>query len=270
MNYLRIMLPAFLLIFTAARVTSQQDIGFREATEYDTGDTVFEDRVVDELLDVYTALLNQAATAEDFEREARIHFWRLTNRLTLGRLTPTHRSDILARLEAISDNHSGYEQIFEHQQWVIGNLMIGDEAPDISGSDMNGIAFHLSDYRGRIVVLVFTGHWCGPCRSEYPYQRLLLEVMVDEPVALLGVNSDESVDIAVQAKKEERLEYRTWWDGHAEDPRKGPIATAWNIVGWPSIYIIDDLGSIRFKGKRHEEVITAVKRLLDEMRRRGG
>ena len=94
--------------------------------------------------------------------------------------------------------------------------------------------------------------------------------MADEPVELLGVNSDESLTIAIDAKKEERLDYRAWWDGHGEDPRKGPIATAWNITGWPTIYIIDDRGVIRFKGKRHEEMITAVKQLLEEKRRRGG
>ncbi len=270
MRSFRIWLPLLLVVSTSGMLLAQQEIGFREATEYDTGGSVFEDHVVEELIGVYTVLLEEAKTTEDFVREARMHFWRLTNRLTMGRLTPAHKSDVLSCLTAISDDNPGYEKLFERQRWVIENLMIGDEAPDISGSDMDGVTFNLSDYRGSIVVLVFTGHWCGPCRSEYPYQRLLLEVMADEPVEILGVNSDESRIIAIDAKKEERLAYRAWWDGHGEDPRKGPIATAWNITGWPTIYIIDDRGVIRFKGKRHEEMITAVKQLLEEKRRRGG
>ena len=39
------------------------------------------------------------------------------------------------------------------------NLTIGKEAPDISAEDLDGVAFKLSDYRGKVVVLDFWGNW---------------------------------------------------------------------------------------------------------------
>ena len=36
---------------------------------------------------------------------------------------------------------------------------IGDLAPEISGTDLNGEPFKLSDYRGQVVVLDFWGNW---------------------------------------------------------------------------------------------------------------
>ncbi|MFC2117397.1 peroxiredoxin family protein [Bacteroidota bacterium] len=54
---------------------------------------------------------------------------------------------------------------------VVDHLMIGRKAPDIVGKDMYGNTFRLNDYKGKIVILIFTGHWCGPCRGEYPFQR---------------------------------------------------------------------------------------------------
>lgn len=39
------------------------------------------------------------------------------------------------------------------------NLQIGCVAPDIEGSDLSGVAFKLSDYRGKVVVLDFWGDW---------------------------------------------------------------------------------------------------------------
>lgn len=36
---------------------------------------------------------------------------------------------------------------------------VGQRAPEIEGSDINGIPFKLSDYRGKVVVLDFWGHW---------------------------------------------------------------------------------------------------------------
>lgn len=41
----------------------------------------------------------------------------------------------------------------------IRNLRIGKPAPDIEAEDTDGVKFKLSDYRGKVVVLDFWGHW---------------------------------------------------------------------------------------------------------------
>jgi hypothetical protein len=41
----------------------------------------------------------------------------------------------------------------------IRNLSMGCVAPDIEGSDLDGEEFALSDYRGKVVMLDFWGHW---------------------------------------------------------------------------------------------------------------
>ena len=45
-------------------------------------------------------------------------------------------------------------ELFESDRLQIGML-----APDIEGADLNGVAFKLSDYRGKVVVLDFWGNW---------------------------------------------------------------------------------------------------------------
>lgn len=39
------------------------------------------------------------------------------------------------------------------------NLQVGKVAPEIEGEDIDGKAFKLTDYRGKVVVLDFWGHW---------------------------------------------------------------------------------------------------------------
>ncbi len=36
---------------------------------------------------------------------------------------------------------------------------VGQLAPDISGEDLDGVPFRLSDYRGKVILLDFWGHW---------------------------------------------------------------------------------------------------------------
>jgi hypothetical protein len=42
---------------------------------------------------------------------------------------------------------------------LAGGPQIGTVAPDIEGEDLDGNRFKLSDYRGKVVVLDFWGHW---------------------------------------------------------------------------------------------------------------
>jgi len=42
-------------------------------------------------------------------------------------------------------------------RYEIEHLRVGDVAPDFTTSDQDGVEFHLSDYRGRVVVLDFWG-----------------------------------------------------------------------------------------------------------------
>jgi cytochrome oxidase Cu insertion factor (SCO1/SenC/PrrC family) len=38
-------------------------------------------------------------------------------------------------------------------------IQIGSKAPDIAGEDIEGKNFKLTDYRGKVVMLDFWGHW---------------------------------------------------------------------------------------------------------------
>jgi len=43
--------------------------------------------------------------------------------------------------------------------YLLENLSIGKVAPEIAAEDLDGKQFKLSDYRGKVVVLDFWGHW---------------------------------------------------------------------------------------------------------------
>ena len=55
------------------------------------------------------------------------------------------------------------------------------------------------------------------------------------------------------------------WRQAIDGTTRGPIATRWNVSGWPTIYVLDAKGVIRFKNPRGERLGQVVDKLLAEM-----
>lgn len=66
---------------------------------------------------------------------------------------------------------------------ALRSIAVGKVAPDIQGEDTNGKPMSLSDYRGKVVVLVFWGTWCSPCMGLVPHEKALVERFRDRPFA---------------------------------------------------------------------------------------
>jgi hypothetical protein len=98
----------------------------------------------------------------------------------------------------------------------------------------------------------------------YPHERSLVKRLADEPFALLGVNSDEDLEQLQFRLEKENITWRSFWNG--PEGTSGPISTAWGVRGWPTIYVLDAKGVIRFKGVRGGALDRAVDTLLAEMK----
>ena len=142
----------------------------------------------------------------------------------------------------------------DRELYELRHLRIGKPAPDIEGEDLDGAKFKLSDYRGKVVLLVFWASWCGPCMGAVPHEKELVEHFKGRPFVLIGVNGDPKKEDAQKAIAKHKIPWRSFYNG-TEGPG-GPIAVAWNVRGWPTVYVIDHQGTIRHKylhGKRLDE-----------------
>jgi thiol-disulfide isomerase/thioredoxin len=145
----------------------------------------------------------------------------------------------------------------------IRNLSVGKPAPDISGEDTDGVKFKLSDYRGKVVVLSFWGSWCGPCMALVPYERELVDRLGGKPFALIGVNSDADKAKLRAAMDEAKITWRSFWCG--EKGPEGDIPSAWNVTGWPTVYVLDHKGVIRAKQVTGKALDRVVDKLVGEV-----
>lgn len=238
---------------------------------FNPGGQPFSDAQIDGLLGALDAAVGIPEAADAFARESRTHFTLFANRLQNGLVSDEQHARIAEFFEELKTRHPDAAGAIDDARLRVESFTPGRVAPNIVGKDTEGVEFALEDYRGNIVVLIFSGEWCGPCIGEYPYHHFILEQYKDEPLVLLGVNSDGDVETIREAKASGKAPaYRTWWDGHAEVSTSGPIATEWGVTGWPAIYVIDEEGVIRnVRNTRGGNLIATVGRMLMDLRMRG-
>lgn len=94
-----------------------------------------------------------------------------------------------------------------------------------------------------------------------PHEKTLVERLKDKPFALIGINSDGEADAVKKILKDQGITWRNAIDGSTE----GPWAQKWNVSGWPTIYVLDAKGVIRYRDVRDEEMEEAVLKLLGEI-----
>jgi peroxiredoxin len=250
------------LLAGASAAFAQRPVGFGDRPNRDIVIPVFDDDDVARALATLDARLANAAPGA-----AERTYFEFTRYLQTGLLTAAQQTKVLSHLDGVERARPADAALLGRPRQIITTFTIGKIAPEIVGADLDGREFRLSDYRGKVVVLMFGGDWCGICKTEYPYLRLLDELYENWPFEIVGVNSDASQDVAREASKRRGLDYRVWWDGRGSKSTDGPIARAWQIVGWPTTYVIDAEGVIRFVDLRQDDLVRGVKQLMTELSR---
>lgn len=118
----------------------------------------------------------------------------------------------------------------------------------------------LSDYRGKVVVLTFSGSWSGD--RDYPRERALVERMKGRPFALLNVNIDTDKQTILKAIRDGEVTWRCWW----EPQENGLNRQRWRVNEIPSVFVIDAKGIIRAKEIEGKALDLVVDGLLKELK----
>jgi peroxiredoxin len=86
------------------------------------------------------------------------------------------------------------------------------DAPDLTGTSLDGKRIRLSDYRGKVVVLNTWASWCGPCRAEARGLERTQRKRQQEGVQVLGVNTRDNQSSARAFEESFDLSYPSLYD----------------------------------------------------------
>jgi thiol-disulfide isomerase/thioredoxin len=119
--------------------------------------------------------------------------------------------------------------------------MTGNTKPlPINLPDTQGNTFKREQYRGKITLINFWATWCTPCIEEIPSLNRLQKKMRDTPFELISINYAEDKKYIDEFRKKISIEFPVLMD------RDGAFAREWNVISYPSTFIIDSNGTIRY------------------------
>jgi thiol-disulfide isomerase/thioredoxin len=147
----------------------------------------------------------------------------------------------------------------EGSLFEIRHLSVGKSAPELESADLDGKKVKLSDLKGKVVVLDIWTTWCGPCKAMIPHERELVKKLEGKPFVFVSISADAEKDELTKFIEKNPMPWTHWWNG-----ARGGILEKWNVKFFPTIYVIDAKGTIRFKNVRATELDEAVETLVKE------
>jgi thiol-disulfide isomerase/thioredoxin len=113
-------------------------------------------------------------------------------------------------------------------------------APDVALQSDDGAVVHLSDYKGKVLLVDFWASWCAPCKTSFPALDALYREYQPRGFEVLAVNLDEERRAADRFLSEHAHRMTVLFDP------KGISPGAFGVKGMPTSYVIDRAGAIRF------------------------
>ncbi|RUM90112.1 MAG: TlpA family protein disulfide reductase [Thiomicrospira sp.] len=123
-------------------------------------------------------------------------------------------------------------------------------------NDMNAQTHALEAYRGKVVLLNFWASWCPPCVHEIPSMTRLKTALKEQPFEILAANLAEKKPDIQAFLKQHPVNFPILLDP------KGSAVQAWQVFAYPSSYLIDGNGKIRyalFGGHEWDDPLTVQK-----------
>ncbi|MBL17564.1 MAG: hypothetical protein CL848_01615 [Crocinitomicaceae bacterium] len=143
-------------------------------------------------------------------------------------------------------------------------VKVGDQLPEISLNMLNGENWTNKDFENKVVVIQFTGSWCGVCKREMPHlEKRVWQKFKNEDFILIGIDIKDTKEKAEAFVKLTGVTYPIAHDPEASIFSQFTLAGA----GVTRNIVVNKKGEIvfltrLFDEKEFESMIAKIKELI--------
>ncbi len=148
--------------------------------------------------------------------------------------------------------------------------LLGESAPPLEGTNVDGDPISLNDYDGQVVLVYFWATWCPPCLTEIPRLNGLQTLLENEDFSILGVNVDAltgtgDVDTVNRIVRRFVIDNNVNWPSIVDDGngQTSPV-TNFKVTEIPTNFLIGRDGSIIAFDLSENRGLDVIQAALDE------
>jgi thiol-disulfide isomerase/thioredoxin len=108
-----------------------------------------------------------------------------------------------------------------------------------SASGLGGGTVNASNYRGKVLLVVFWSTWCKPCTEDLPQILELYKQYRSSGFEIVGINLDVTTDPIAGYLKEHKVTWQQVYEPGGLDSRP---AREFGIISLPTMFVIDKTG----------------------------
>lgn len=132
-------------------------------------------------------------------------------------------------------------KLAEDELYIIRYLTKGRVAPDLSGIDSAGRPLKLSDFSGKVIVLLFWNSAMEEAERVIEITAEMKRKFQGRPLEVLGVNHD-SLEKLRSLEAEGSVNWRNF-----SDP-SNQLSREYRVANWPLVYVLDGERKIHYAG----------------------
>jgi len=114
-------------------------------------------------------------------------------------------------------------------------------APGFVLANIDGEQFSFESTRGKWVFLHFWASWCGPCKVEMPAIEKLSQMIPDDRLQIVMINTAEDEDTIFEFLASINMDLDTLMDSDGE------VTELWKPRGLPTTILIDPRGNVKYQ-----------------------
>ncbi|MDR2283527.1 MAG: AhpC/TSA family protein [Sphingobacterium sp.] len=134
----------------------------------------------------------------------------------------------------------------------------GKDAPQFSLADTSGTLRHLSDWKGKYVLLDFGASWCYWCKKEEPFVLQAYQKHKDK-MEVINISMDTKKELWI---KDLRQQQYPWISISDLQGWNSSIANEYYVQGVPRIVLIDPNGKVLADNLRGEAMLKTIEKLI--------